>query len=173
MSRTPECDRDSALRHIPSGMFVLTSRYEDSRDAALVKWVQQCALMPPMVMVALERGLRIDPVIRNSRSFALCQISADDRYLICKFSQELEPDEDPLVSLSTTTAPSGSPVLDRAMSFLDCEVVRHIELDADHRIYVGQVHHGAVLRQGVPAVRYGSNGTCDQHGTCDQNGTPH
>jgi flavin reductase (DIM6/NTAB) family NADH-FMN oxidoreductase RutF len=60
--------------------------------------------------------------------------------------------------MTTTLAPSGAPVVERAMTYLDCEIVRHVELESDFRIYVGQVHAGALLNQGTPAIQYGGNG---------------
>ena len=45
-------------------------------------------------------------------------------------------------------APSGSPLIDRALSFMDCEVTRHLELESDHRVYVGLVRSAGLLSNG-------------------------
>lgn len=116
-----------------------------------------------MVMVAIPKGLAVELLIHGSQSFALCQISADDRFLLRKFMHPNEGGDDPLVTMMTTVAPSGSPILDRAMSCLDCMIVRHVELDSDFRIYVGEVQYGAVLNQGTPAVCFGGNGMSNGH----------
>src|SRR5262245_51541232 len=158
MPRDTACERQKAMAQIPGGIFVLTSQFEGRSGAVMVKWVQPCADNPPMVMVALSKGQSIEPIIRDSRGFALCQISAEDRFLIRKFSQSASNGEDPLVSMMTKRAPSGSPVVDRALSYLDCEIVRHVELDCDFRVYIGQVRAGAVLNQGSPAISFGGNG---------------
>lgn len=147
---------------MPGGLFVLTAACEGQTGAVLVKWVQPCSDNPAMVMVAINRGQHIEPLLRNSRSFVLCQISETDRFLLRKFTQNgptTPIDEDPLVSIMTTVAPSGAPIVDRAMTYLDCEIIRHIELESDFRIYVGQVIAGAVLNQGAPAVQFGGNGS--------------
>lgn len=182
----PECA--NALAQIPGGLFILTSHFDTLRGGVLVRWVQQCSDVPPMVMVALCKGQPVEMLIRDSHYFTLCQISADDRFLIRKFNG-LTPGggpgngtapapgsdcasrstsaeyngahdsaEDTLLPLMTRAAPSGCPIVDRALSYLDCEVVRHVELDSDHRIYVGQIHSGAVLNQGTPAVHFGLRG---------------
>lgn len=182
----PECA--NSLAQIPGGLFILTSHFETQRGGVLVRWVQQCSDVPPMVMVALCKGQPVEMLIRDSHFFTLCQISADDRFLIRKFNGRngsnghASPqgsngangttsaanavdyngaaghDDDALLPLMTRAAPSGCPIVDRALSFLDCEVVRHVELDSDHRIYVGQIHSGAVLNQGTPAVHFGLRG---------------
>ena len=166
MGKDVAIDLNNALAQIPGGLFVLTSNFEGRQSAVLVKWVQPCSTTPPMVMVALATGQTVEPIIRDSRFFTLSQISAEDRFLLRKFNCQpgysngtgtprRDPAEDPLLSLMTLAAPSGCPILERALSYLDCEVVRHIELDADHRIYVGQIHRGGVLHPGTPAIRYG------------------
>lgn len=164
MSRQPKSDIARAMAQIPGGLFVMTAACDGRAGAVLVKWVQPCSDSPAMVMVALGRGQHIEPLLRNSRSFALCQISESDRFLLRKFTHTAEmPDEDPLMAMMTTVAPSGAPIVDRAMTYLDCEIIRHIELESDFRIYVGQVLSGAVLNQGVPAVQYGGNGATPAH----------
>jgi len=55
----PAIDRSQVadlLDSIPSGRFLITSRFGEARSAAIVRWVQQCATHPPMVMVAIEKG---------------------------------------------------------------------------------------------------------------------
>jgi flavin reductase (DIM6/NTAB) family NADH-FMN oxidoreductase RutF len=41
--------------------------------------------------------------------------------------------------LETRTLVTGSPLLGRSIVALDCEVLRHVDLEADFEIYVGQV----------------------------------
>jgi flavin reductase (DIM6/NTAB) family NADH-FMN oxidoreductase RutF len=134
-----------AIQQIPCGVFVLTSAFEHARSGALVRWVQQCSSEPAMVMFAMTKGMPVQPLIRDSRSFALCQITADDRFLLKKFETSPAHNEDPFVSIPTTCAPSGSPIISRAISWLDCELVRHIDLESNFALYVGLIHHGAVL----------------------------
>lgn len=171
------------MAQMPGGLFVLTSAWEGHAGAVLAKWVQPCSSNPAMVMVAINRGQHIEPLLRNSRSFVLCQISESDRFLLRKFNgggnghgnghghagaasngEALrDHDDDPLASMMTTRAPSGAPIVDRAMTYLDCEIIRHVELESDYRIYVGQVHAGALLNQGAPAIQFGGNGSSPSH----------
>jgi flavin reductase (DIM6/NTAB) family NADH-FMN oxidoreductase RutF len=150
---------DKALGLIPSGQYVLTAAFDHSRCGVLVKWVQRCSVSPPMVMVALPLGQRVEPLIRDSRSFALCQLAADDRFTQRKLAGTGESEDDLLVAMVRLSAPSGSPVIDRAVSYLDCELARHIDIEADCALYVGLVRHAAVLNpEHSPAVFVGLNG---------------
>ena len=145
-------DITGALRRIPSGRFLLTAAHEGLRTAVLVDWVQPCATSPAMIMTALATSLPVAPLIRDSRGFALCQIGADDRFLARKFATLPEPGEDPFVGLDTFTSTSGAPIVRRAMSFLDCELLRHVDLEANFGLYVGLVRAGGTLNGGPPVV---------------------
>jgi len=147
-----------AIQRIPGGLFLLTAAYDGARSAVLVKWVQQCAKTPPLIMAAVSTGLAVVPLIRDSHGFALCQLSEEDRFLARKFECAPEHGDDPFDALPTWTAPSGAPIVRRALAWLDCEVIRHIDLESDHGLYVGLVRAGGILNDGRPAVRYGGNG---------------
>jgi flavin reductase (DIM6/NTAB) family NADH-FMN oxidoreductase RutF len=147
-----------AIKRIPSGLFLLTAAYDGARSAVLVEWVQRCATSPPLVMAAVSTGLPVVPLIRDSRGFALCQLSEDDRFLARKFDNAPDHGDDPFDALPTISAPSGAPIVQRALAWLDCEVTRHIDLETDHGLYVGLVRAGGILNDGKPAVRYGGNG---------------
>ena len=140
-----ELDFARIIEQIPSGLFVLTSAYNGARSGALVQWVQRCAANPPLVMAAVATGLAVVPLIRDSHRFALCQVGEDDRFLARKFSTAPLYGEDPFVSVPTTSSPGGAPIVHRAISWIECEVVRHIDLESDYGLYVGVVRHGGML----------------------------
>ena len=143
---------DQALSRIPRGQFVLTAAYNGSRCGLLVDRVQCCSTEPPLVVAAVARCLPVVSLIRDSRSFALCQLSETDRFLARKFSAAPRDGEDPFDSLCTMSAPSGSPIVSRAMSWLDCELVRRVELESDFSLHVGRVRDGGILNDGEPIV---------------------
>jgi len=144
-----------AIGQIPSGLFILTAAYNGSRSGVLVEWVQQCATEPPLVMAAVSTEMPVVPLIRDSRSFALCQVSAEDRLLARLFDHTIVDREDPFLSLPVTVSPNGAPILQHALSWLDCEVIRHMDLESDYGLYVGRVHNGGMLNGGKPAIRVG------------------
>ncbi len=146
------------LGRIPSGLFVMTSAHDDCRSGSLVRWVQQCAESPPMVVVSMRKGQSIEPLIRDSRAFALCQLDSDDVFLRRKFEVPHHHGEDPFVSLPTSCAPSGSPVLLRSCAFIDCELTRHLDIESDFEVYIGLVRHARVLTSAERACGARMNG---------------
>lgn len=135
----------AALGMLPEAQFVMTSSYEDKRAGVRLRSVQRCADEPVLLAVASRKGHAIDPLIRDSRAFAICLIDPADRLLARAFppaQQDPEPDEDehdPFDAIQTEELATGSPLITRAVAAFDCEVVRHFDLEADHELFVGQV----------------------------------
>jgi flavin reductase (DIM6/NTAB) family NADH-FMN oxidoreductase RutF len=136
------------LSRIPAGVFVMTAAHDGARAGVVVTWVQRCSDDPSMVMVAMRKGSALSPLIRDSRGFALCQVAAGDRFLARKFNAWAREREDPFLSTPTRTSRAGAPVLERALGYLDCELVRHFDLDGNYEIYVGLVREAGMLSGG-------------------------
>jgi len=148
---------DRALRCLPSGFFVMTSAHDGKRAGMRLRSVQACADDPLLISVAARKGHRIDPLIRDSRSFAVCVIAPGDKLIDRTFPYETgiarsseytngnghvhteHVESDPFDALPHTTMNTGAPVLERAVAVFDCEVVRRIDLEADHELFVGHV----------------------------------
>lgn len=134
----------AVLDRMPAGSFVLTSAHADLRAGVSVRWVQQCSSAPPMVMVAVQKGHVLSPLIRDSRSFCVCQLDPADKSTTRAFDLQT-PGIDPFIGSPVDRTPSGCPVPARAVGYIDCELARHVDIDGDCEIYVGVVHHASTL----------------------------
>ncbi|HMN95516.1 MAG TPA: flavin reductase [Phycisphaerales bacterium] len=135
-----------ALGAVPSASYVLTSAHDGCRSGSLVRWVQRCSDLPPMVMVAHRKGHPVEPLIRDSRTFALCRLDDRDLLLRRTFETERCHGDDPFISVPARCAPGGSPVLSRAHSYIECELLRHLDIECDYELYVGIVRTAEILR---------------------------
>jgi flavin reductase (DIM6/NTAB) family NADH-FMN oxidoreductase RutF len=131
-----------ALSQTPSSLYVLTASRGRAAGAVLVSWVQQVSFEPPLISVAIPRGRGIAPLIRDSRSFALCQVHPDDRLLPRRVRLTDDRDWTALDTIPYETLKTGSPCINAAMAVLDCKVLRHLDVEADHELYIGQVVAG-------------------------------
>lgn len=140
---------ERAVGMLPSATCVMTSAHENRRSGILVNRVMRCSTTPTCICVAVPIGQRMATLIRDSRAFALCVIDRGNRLLMRKFGEDdgglsSPAHADPFDTLETTTMVTGSPVLKRSLMVLDCEVIRHMDLESDHEIYVGLVLSAAV-----------------------------
>ena len=145
-----------SLGKIPNGLFVLTSQHEDRRGGLVVSWVQQVCDTPPMVSVAIEKGKAIMPLISESRRFALCQLSANDRLMQRKFAKDTELNEDPFLGFTLRPSVMGKvPIMSESMAWLECELSCHMDVEGDHDLFVGRILGGGTNGKGDdPLVRY-------------------
>jgi len=134
-----------ALGRLPGSLFVMTSHYEDRMRGVMVSWVQQAGFNPPMIMVALAKGRPIVPLLHDSHGFALCQIAKDDRLVVRRFAAGKDAGDNPFEGIELIKAATGSPIIKRSLAYLDCELIRHIDVDGDHDVYVGLVRDGNIL----------------------------
>jgi flavin reductase (DIM6/NTAB) family NADH-FMN oxidoreductase RutF len=143
------------------GVFVLTAQHDGRRAGLVVRSVQSCADEPPLIAVAVRTGHWIDPLVRDSHAFAVCRVSASERLLLRKLAEPARTrDSDPFDCVPTERLATGAPVLSRSMLVLDCEVVRHFDLEADHELFIGLVRAfkqgdapPTVIEPALPRVR--------------------
>jgi len=120
-------------------LYALAAKFGRSRAVVPVRWVQCCGVDPPMVVVALRKGRPIEPIIRDSRAFAVSRLDPREGYIRRKLTRADEHADDPLELIEHRSLVTGSPCLTRALCSLDCEVVRHIDMDGDHELYIGRI----------------------------------
>lgn len=141
-----------ALALFPRGRFLMTACYDGQRSGMLVGSVQCCSTEPLLLCVAARKGHKIDPLIRDSRNFALGVVPEGDKLVMRRFSSadaapsEFGPEgeDDPFDALPTRTLVTGAPVLPRCPTWFDCEVIRRVDLEAETELFVGMVvamHH--------------------------------
>lgn len=157
MSGANPSELDAAIGMLPGGHFLMTSAYEGKRAGHIIRSVQVCSDQPRLLCVAARKGHSIAPLIRDSHQFAICVIAATDVSLLKRFEAEVAPDElgDAFDALAIETLNSHSPVLKRSMVAIDCEVVRHFDLEADHELFIGSPTAAKVYRTVSSASRVG------------------
>ena len=138
---------ESALGRFPSGLYLMTSGFDGQRGGMLVYSVQRCGDEPALLCVAARKGHSIDPLIRDSRAFALGVLGDGDRLIQRRFQgSDSIPSEngpaqrdDPFDAIELTTLGTGSPIIPRCRTWFDCEVVRRVDLEAEMELFVGMV----------------------------------
>ena len=162
---TPDIRSEASIAHtlnrLPENMFLLTAAHGAARNGILVSRVQHASNAPPTVVISDSKGQPLTPLIRDSRSFALCELGVGELFLSRRFNTHPEVNgEDPFLGLSITETPSGLPVPMSVDSWLECELIRHLDIEADHELYVGRVLYGGTLEQrSTPSRKSSKPGT--------------
>jgi flavin reductase (DIM6/NTAB) family NADH-FMN oxidoreductase RutF len=137
------------------GPYVMTASHEGKRSGVVARSLAWAADEPPLVAVFVRRGHWIEPVIRDSRRFAVSRVDSPESptaaLMMKRFAETSRPkDGDPFDGIESVTVYTGAPALARSSVVVDCEVHRHFDLDADHELYLGLVR--AVRLNGEVAV---------------------
>lgn len=144
MSNTPNNPVPSieqAMGLLPTGVYLMTASHEGKRIGVIVGSVQACDLAPPLLCVAMRKGQGIEPMIRDARTFAINIVDPKDKLVYRKFvdPNRLREIGDPFDGMPVEKLATGAPILKKSLASFDCEVVRHIDIAADHELYIGQV----------------------------------
>jgi flavin reductase (NADH)/cob(II)yrinic acid a,c-diamide reductase len=145
---------DRALALLPAAPWIMSSIYETTRTGVLVRRVVQCADEPVCLCIAVRKGSRIDPIVRDSRVFAvsLMPTSGGDRLLLKKFDTPEATDDDPFDAYRVVRLRTGAPVMSKAVVAFDCEVLSHVDLETDSELYIGRVLEAVVSPGDHPAA---------------------
>ena len=138
----------AALAQLPSGFFVLTAAHGEHRCAVRVPWVQQCCADPPMIMVSVEKGKRIAPIVRDARAFTISQHDVDDRHTARRLDILSRTGPEAISSAGFERSPNGAPIFERARCVFNCQLIRHVDIECDNELYVGVVTHAELRDAG-------------------------
>lgn len=149
--------RRRVLWALPTGLYVIGSRGAVQLDGAgqpdetprynlmTASLVVQVATRPKLVAAAIESGAVTNALVSEAGCFTVSLLSRDDRALVRKFAKpvaEVSFDAEgrltEMAGMAVRLASTGTPVLARAVAFLDCEVRERLDLGS-HVLYVGQV----------------------------------
>lgn len=141
-----EAAKKTALRMIPYGMFVLTTKSKDGKDvgAATVNWVTQTSFSPPLVAVGVKADSGSHQHITDTGVFVVNVISKDQLDTAFNFFKSHERDGDSIGGESFTLGQeTGCPVLASTPAWWECKVVGQVA-QGDHTLFVGEVLEAGV-----------------------------
>jgi len=154
-----------ALGRVPSGLFIVTTRDERGHPMGFLgSFVQQMALDPPTVAVAISKEREHLDAVRKSGRFGVSILGEDDKALMKPFFKGPE-DGSPFDDVDHESAPlidgpegaEGSPFLTGALSWLDCRVAGEHNA-GDHVVVFGVVESGRLAKEGAPLIHTRKNG---------------
>ncbi len=137
-----------ALRMIPYGIYVLTTRSKDGEiAAATVNWVTQTSFDPPLVVVGVKAESGACHILKQAGSFALNFLGKGQQGLAFTFFKPVDTSGGMLSGQAWHDGSTGSPILEIAPASVEFKVVEIVEL-GDHHIVIGEavdVHAGAAI----------------------------
>ena len=125
---------------IPNALVLVGSRSGDEWNAMTTSWVTQVSMKPVLIAVGVDNAAVTHRLITNGGSFTVNLWSADDTKPFRKFSKPAEKDGMPLNGWAIREAPSGAPIFEDAIAWMDCEVRQSIDCGT-HTLFLGELQH--------------------------------
>lgn len=126
----------SVLGSYPTGVCVVTAQTPDGRRLGLVVGsFTSISLDPPLVGFFPDKRSSTWPLIEPVGRFCVNVLGAHQIELCRRFSAK---GDDKFVDLAHGASPSGQPLLDDALAWIDCSIERVVEI-GDHWLVVGAV----------------------------------
>ncbi|MBD1544347.1 flavin reductase family protein [Arthrobacter sp. IA7] len=126
----------NVLGHFATGLTVITAATENGPAGFTCQSFASLSLEPALVTFSPARTSSTWPLLRAAGRFTVNVLPAGHQHLAAQFAR---PGADKFAGVDHSPSPLGSPVLDGALAWVDCEL--HQEYDGgDHTIVVAAVH---------------------------------
>jgi flavin reductase (DIM6/NTAB) family NADH-FMN oxidoreductase RutF len=126
----------AAMARLPTGVTIVSAGGSDRLAGATANAVASLSLRPPLMVACLDRGSRTLGVVRESGSFGISVLAADQADLALGFATKAAHAEK-WREVGHTVC-EGVPVLDGAVVWAACRL-RALYDGGDHEIAVGEV----------------------------------
>lgn len=137
------------LGHYPTGVAVVTAVMADGRPVGMVVGTfSSVSLEPPLIAFLPTVSSRSFAELRTATAFCV-NVLASDQELLCR--QFATAGDRKFDDVAWRPGPLGSPVLDGAVSWIEC-TFSDIREAGDHYIVLGLVHELAVERSTLPLL---------------------
>ncbi|MGM5068698.1 flavin reductase [Rhodococcus qingshengii] len=147
-SFTPEQFRQ-VLGQYPTGVVVVTAVIPDEPPAALtIGSFSSVSLEPPLVAFYPSTGSRTWPKIQAQGRFCINVLGADQEGLCRVFASK---SIDKFDGVTWHPSPNGSPILDGAVAWIDCDV-DDVQTLGDHFLVIGRVNALETATGGLPLL---------------------
>jgi flavin reductase (DIM6/NTAB) family NADH-FMN oxidoreductase RutF len=167
MSTEFDRQRRRVLWALPSGLYLVGSRFEDAVNLMAANLVFQVCLEPKLVAAAIEADSVTAGLVTTSGTFSLSLLARADKDVVRRFVKpvhEVERTEGGVVTTMSghqvrEVGAAGVPVLAAAIGYILCTGVR-AEALGSHTLFIGEVSEvggepADVLRMEDTRMHYG------------------
>lgn len=131
--------KKTALRMIPYGLYVMTSKMADGTlTAATVNWVTQTAFNPPLVALGVKADSGTYVATKQSGHFALNMLGKGQQGAAFAFFKPAEVEDGKISGEPFRPGENGAPIIDSAVAAIECKLVQIVEV-GDHHVLIGEV----------------------------------
>lgn len=126
----------SAVGHIPSGLFIVTTTEGDKKDGYLASWVQQVSFSPLVVALAVKAGRPGYEQIMAGKPFTINVVGEHETQYLRHFWKGYE--QSPFGEIEHFVNDKGGLVIKGAKSAITCKMITKTQ-PGDHEVVFAEV----------------------------------
>ena len=126
----------TAVGHIPSGLFIVTTSDHGKKDGFLASWIQQVSFDPLLISLAMQKNRHCYPLIEKGETFAV-NIVGDGRADYLKHFWK-GYDQSPFEDVAHEMTKDGGLLIKDARSALICRKIDQCA-PGDHEVIFAEV----------------------------------
>jgi len=146
------------FRRLTHGVYVIGVASGERRNAFTAAWVMQVSFKPLMVAVSVNPGHSSYGLLKESGSFSVNVLARDQFDLALHYGQPAKIDK--LEGQPWHLSKHSVPMIDSGIAQFEC-VYENECTAGDHRVVIGRVIDGALLRPDAVPMTYRDTGDAD------------
>lgn len=148
------------FRRLTLGVYAVGVTDGQRRDAFTAAWIMQASFNPLMLAVSINPDNASYELLHASGAFTVNVLKQGQLELARRLGTRSGRNEDKLAGIRARPGRLGSPILEDALAYFECELMGRTRA-GDHELILGKVVDGKILdRSGAP-LTYAETGDMD------------
>ncbi len=127
-----------AVGNIPSGLFIVAVKGDESIDGYLASFVQQISFNPLIIALAIKPGRPAYDLIKAGKKFAVNVAGDHDKTYLKHFWKGYDPNHNPFNEIPYEMGVNGGVLLTQAKSAMECQMIGSAR-PGDHELIFAEV----------------------------------
>ena len=133
-----------ALRKIPHGVYVVGVKQDSQLNAFTATWFTQVSFSPPLVALGLKKDTLSFHMVQKDQVFSVSILGKDHKPIAEHFVRPATVIGEKLKDVQYQLGKTGTPILDEAIAYVECEVREIAGSLGDHAVVIGEVVEAGV-----------------------------
>lgn len=135
------------MAHMTYGIYVLTTRFENTVNGMIASWVSQVSYDPMLFMVAIHPNRYSHELLVQSGHFALHILAREQKDLLDRFKG---PDvRGKFASIAWEDGVTGCPILTDCIGCIECRITQNMA-PGNHTLFIGEVVNAVFNERKTP-----------------------
>ena len=135
------------MAHMTYGIYVLTTRFENTINGMIASWVSQVSYDPPLLMVAVHSNRYSHELLAQSGCFALHILAREQKDLLARFKGPVTREK--FESIAWEDGVTGCPILADCIGCMECRITQSLT-PGNHTLFVGEAVNAVFNAEKTP-----------------------